>query len=132
MKPLCTSYKRYLSRSSSYSDHNNQHGGDNAVMRSRTVRERGWRQAVLCKWDGEDRREDSDSGRRSRGLVRWRLAQVLDVSQQSTYSILFHYRFPGIKTSPLSSIYICSTNNPCIVLENVLEDAWKSFRVEKT
>ena len=61
--------------------------------------------------------------------ARWRLAQKLSVCQQSSYPILFNYRFKGSKSSPLSSV--CPTSDSCNVMQNVLIDAKNNFEVNK-
>ena len=61
--------------------------------------------------------------------VRWRLAQVMGVCQQSSFPVLFNYRFPGSKTSRVPAL--CPTSNPYSVLCNILLDARENYQVEE-
>ena len=60
---------------------------------------------------------------------RWRLSQVLGVTQHSTYPILFNYRVPGANTSCLSTC--CPTTDPQSVMLSVLLDARANHDVEQ-
>ena len=64
------------------------------------------------------------------------MCQVLSVSQQETYPILFNYRFPGSKSSLLSTL--CPTgaptgslSNPHTILYNVLIDGKMNHQVNQ-
>ena len=61
--------------------------------------------------------------------VRWRLAKELGVAQQSTYPVLFNFRFPGSKNSTISSV--CATSEPNTVMYNVLTDARINFQIDR-
>jgi uncharacterized C2H2 Zn-finger protein len=61
--------------------------------------------------------------------TRWRLAQVLGVTQQETYPVLWHYSFPGSRTSMVSSY--CPTSDPSDVMFNILSDARTNYDIEK-
>ena len=61
--------------------------------------------------------------------TRWRLAQVLGVTQQNTYPILYNYHFPCSRSSFLS--LSCPTSDPQNVMVNVLMDAKINFDIEQ-
>ena len=61
--------------------------------------------------------------------VRWRVAQKLGICQESTFPVLFDYRFPGSKKSPISKV--CPTSDPIEVMRSVLKDAHERFKVDK-
>ena len=61
--------------------------------------------------------------------VRWRLAKEMCVVQQTAYPILFNYRFPGSKSSELSSL--CPTSDPYLALYKILRDGKMNYQVEE-
>ena len=60
--------------------------------------------------------------------ARWRLAQIMGVTQKTTYPILFNYHFPGSKASFLHNC--CPTSDPHIAMFNVLIDAKTNHDIE--
>ena len=60
--------------------------------------------------------------------VKWRLAQVIGVTQRSVYPLLFHHSYPGSRASFLASV--CPTENTCEKLFEILKDA-ANFKVDK-
>ena len=78
---------------------------------------------------GVDEELDNLLGTIESDYARWRLSLALRVSQKSTFPVLFSFRFPGAKDSPLSSL--CPTSDPNTVMYNVLTDARINFQIEK-
>ena len=61
--------------------------------------------------------------------ARWRLSQVLGVTQTQTYPILFKYQFRGSRASVVSK---CGpTSDPYVTMYDVLVDALDNHDVEK-
>ena len=54
---------------------------------------------------------------------------MLGVTQQETYPVLWHYSFPGSRTSMVSSC--CSTSDPSDVMFNILSDARTNYDIDK-
>ena len=61
--------------------------------------------------------------------VKFRLAQLLGVTQTETQPILFGYKFPGSRTSAVTSL--CPTIDPYISLYNVLIDGRNNHQVNE-
>ena len=61
--------------------------------------------------------------------ARWRLAQILGVTEAHTYPVLFQYRFPGSKASSLSTRL--PTSDPMQLMVNVLVDAKTNFGIDE-
>ena len=60
--------------------------------------------------------------------ARWRLAQIMGVTQKTTHPIQFNYHFPGSKASFLHNC--CPTSDPHIAMFNVLIDAKTNHDIE--
>ena len=60
--------------------------------------------------------------------TRWRLAQIMGVTQRSTYPILHNHHYPGSKSSFLTSC--CPTREPDKVMVDVLNDAYETFNIK--
>ena len=61
--------------------------------------------------------------------TRWRLSQVLGVTQTQTFPILFKYQFRGSRASVVSKC--CPTSDPYVTMYDVLVDALDNHDVEK-
>ena len=60
--------------------------------------------------------------------ARWRLSQVLGVTQIQTYPILFKYQYRGSRSSSVSKC--CPTSDPYVTMYDVLVDARDNHNVD--
>ena len=60
--------------------------------------------------------------------ARWRLSQVLGVTQTQTYPILFKYQYRGSRSSVVSKC--CPTSDPYVTMYDVLVDARDNHNVD--